>query len=201
MVKDLPLWAQKAIAKEYGARSRPLCEVVAAEELSLGPGSYGSNHFFVCDRTGEVTELLAVTPHTEDKRKRDAYFGRLGKLGKGRAVLHLEFYPSNTATFYINPKDWGRIAPKLPKTPKLNHLDVKALCIIEGLIPSARLEPFGAWGIDEEIFVRLRKRGLIARNGAITIKGRNSIRCIDIRKKQNYCSPPFELQRKYEENA
>lgn len=196
-VMDLPDWAQRVIAKEYGERKRPLCEIVAKKALDLGPGSYGSNHFFKHNNKGEVREVVGISPVDLDKERREAFFGRLGKLGVGCAVLEVVFYPAKIATLYINPEDWQAIIPEQSEMPELTDLEIKTLCITAHFIGSARKEPFGAWGIGEKVFTSLQEKKLMTKSGAITVAGLNAIENIDYNKQFDYTHPPFKLCMQY----
>lgn len=193
-VKDLPTWAQEAVKKHLGLRSRPLCEVKATEIVKLGtPWHDGCVRHLIGFRNNVTEEISAAYGDTffnHSKKEQLAYLGSPIPLQEGCMLLEVLNDPPS-AILYVHPKN---VAPFLPNHTELDDLELKTLCIIEGLISRARKELFEIYGIGDEVFARLEKKGLITKSKAIIIRGRNAISHVDPHEKQEICSPSFELR-------
>lgn len=192
LVKDFPEWAQRAIRERWGPRKRPRCSIVATETVHVHASAHAGagQEYVVWNSKGQVekidTDWGTGFVILGQRRLR----GGPVKLLEDWMVLKTEEF-SDGATLYVHPSNLRLL---LPAPPELSDLERKALCIIDHFIPAARLEPFAAWGINEETFALLRQKGLVTKRGAITVEGRNAVEDISYEQQQEFVNPPFELR-------
>jgi len=189
-IKELPNWAKECIYSYAGNNKiRPDCTIKVTEKVTV-MGDNGEGHYLYSNgkvksiRSGYSENLISSDPIQQLLG-----FGANAPLKEGQFYLNVRHYYAGGSryivTLYVNPADMSKLLPEKIELTDNEKIILKCTAsykssyanIRDYRLYEARREGFN--GDIEIVRAELRRKGLLDKRNAITVKGRNAINRVD----------------------